>query len=72
MSMIDDLGFRLADEVLAEAELSGDDKLVDRIAAMLGASSQSLEEAYLTGIRVRRAEARAKEMIAESQAKRAD
>ena len=70
MSFIDDMGMSLADEAIAEAAASGDEKLVDRIAAMLGASSQSLEEAYLTGIRVRRAEARAKEMIAESRKKR--
>ena len=63
MSFIDDMGMALADEALAEAAASGDEKLVDRIATMLGASSQSLEEAYLTGIRVRRAEARAKEEI---------
>lgn len=71
MSFIDDLGLRLADEALAEAADSGDEKLVDRIAVMLGASSQSMEEAFLTGIRVRRAETRAREMIAESKAKRA-
>ncbi len=70
MSFIDDMGMALADEALAEATASGDEKLVDRIATMLGASSQSLEEAYLTGIRVRRAEARAKEMIDESRKKR--
>lgn len=70
MSFIDDMGMALADEALAEAVASGDEKLVDRIATMLGASSQSLEEAYLTGIRVRRAEARAKEMIDESRKKR--
>lgn len=70
MSTIDDMGFKLADAALAEAAQSGDEKLVDRIAAMLGASSQSLEEAFLTGVRVRRAEARALEMIKESQSKR--
>ena len=70
MSYIDDLGMQLADEALAEAAASGDEKLVDRIALMLGASSQSMEEAFLTGIRVRRAEARAREMIAESKANR--
>ena len=70
MSQIDDMGFTLADAALDEAAASGDEKLVDRIATMLGASSQSLEEAFLTGVRVRRAEARALEMISESRAKR--
>mgnify|MGYP000109029057 CR=1 FL=1 len=40
----------LADLALAEAKLSGDEKIVDRIGEILGASSQSLEEAYLTAI----------------------
>jgi len=70
MSFIDDMGMKLADEALAEAKAAGDEKLVDRIATMLGASSQSLEEAFLTGIRVRRAETRAKEMIEDSKKKR--
>lgn len=70
MSFIDDMGMRLADEAIAEANASGDEKLINRIADMLGASSQSLEEAFLTGIRVRRAESRAKEMIADSEKRR--
>jgi len=70
MSFIDEMGMKLADEALAEAVASGDEKLVDRIAEVLGASSQSLEEAFLTGIRVRRAESRAQAMIKESKEKR--
>lgn len=70
MSGIDDIGFDLADEALAEEKASGDVKLVDQIATMLGASSQSLEEAFLTGIRVRRAQGKAQAMINESKAKR--
>ena len=60
----------LADQALAEAKLCGDDKIVDRIGEILGASSQSLEESYLTAIRVRRAEARARALLAESAARR--
>jgi len=70
MSGIDDIGFELADEALAEEKASGDVKLVDQIATMLGASSQSLEEAFLTGIRVRRAQGKAQAMISDSKAKR--
>jgi hypothetical protein len=60
----------LADLALAEAMASGDDKIVDQIGEILGASSQSLQEAYLTAVRVRRAEARARELLAASAAKR--
>lgn len=67
MSFIDEIGFELAEAALAEAKASGDEKLVDRIAEVLGASSQSLEEAYLTAIRVRRSEKRARQMIHDSE-----
>ena len=70
MSFIDDIGFELAEAALEEAKLSGDEKLVDRIAEVLGASSQSLEEAYLTAIRVRRSEWRAREILQESKTAR--
>ncbi len=60
----------LADLALAEAEACGDTKIVDQIGEILGASSQSLQEAYLTAVRVRRAEKRAREMLAASAAKR--
>ncbi len=66
----DNTANELADQALAEAEASGDEKIVDRIGEILGASSQSLEEAYLTAIRVRRAEKRARAMLAESVARR--
>jgi len=60
----------LADKALAEAEAVGDGKIVDQIGELLGASSQSLQEAYLTAVRVRRAETRARAMLAESAEKR--
>lgn len=66
----EDTANELADLALAEAEACGNDKIVDQIGMVLGASSQSLEEAYLTAIRVRRSERRARELLAESVAKR--
>lgn len=60
----------LADLALAEAKASGSDKIVDQIGEIVGASSASLEEAYLTAVRVRRAETRARALLAESAAKR--
>jgi hypothetical protein len=67
----DNAANKLADEALAEAKLCGDTKIVDKIGEILGASSQSLEEAYLTAIRVRRAEVRAYKLLEESVAARA-
>ena len=60
----------LADLALAEQAASGDEKIVPAIAEVLGASSQTLQEAFLTAVRVRRAETRARELLAASAAKR--
>ena len=60
----------LADLAFAESLASADDLLVDQIGEILGASSQTLQEAYLTAIRVRRAETRARELLAASAARR--
>lgn len=70
MSYTEDTAQDLAEKALAEAEASGDPKIVDQIGEVLGASSQSLQEAYLTAVRVRRAEARVREMLATAAAKR--
>lgn len=67
---VEDTANELADLALAEAKASGDSKIVDDIGEVVGASSQSLQEAYLTAIRVRRAEERARAMLAEAAAKR--
>ena len=60
----------LADMALAEAIASGEDKIVEQINELLGASSQSLAETYSTAIRVRRAEKRARDVLAASAAAR--
>lgn len=60
----------LADMALAEAAASGEDKIVEQINELLSASSQSLAEAYSTAIRVRRAETRARALLASSAAAR--
>jgi hypothetical protein len=58
----------LADLALADHEASGDIGIVDLIGDVLGASSQTLQETYLTSIRVRRAETRAREMLGQRKA----
>ena len=64
MQLLEDLADELAREALAAAEVSGDTTIVERIGEVLGASSQTLQEAYLTAVRVRRAERRAREILA--------
>lgn len=65
MSLLDDMADELAQRALADEAASGDEKIVDQIAEILGSSSQTLEEAYKTAIRVRRAEKRARSLLAE-------
>jgi len=56
---------QIAELALADELVSGDEKIVQNIANIMGASSQTLEEAFLTAVRVRRAEKRARELLAE-------
>jgi hypothetical protein len=62
MSILEDLADGLAKDALA-AETGPDDKIVDEVAKVVGALSTTLEEAYLTSIRVRRAEARGRRFL---------
>jgi len=65
MSILEDVADDLAKRAIAAHEASGDETIVDKVSEALGASSQTLQEAYLTAVRVRRAEARALRMLGE-------
>ncbi|WP_296431723.1 hypothetical protein [Yoonia sp.] len=54
----------LAELALADEERSGDERIINDIAEIVGSSSQTLQEAFLTSVRVRRAEKRAREILA--------
>jgi hypothetical protein len=68
-SYVDQVAGELADLALRDEAASGDIAIVDQIGEMLGASSQILQETYLTAVRVRRAEARARALLAERAAR---
>jgi len=70
MSYVDDTALELAQMAMAEARASGDEQIVLAIDELVGASSQSLQESYSTYVRVLRAEARARKMLADAAAKR--
>lgn len=53
----------LADKTVAIMEKTGEDRLHYEVAKVLGASSQTLEEAYLTEVRVRLAGKAATEFL---------
>ncbi|MAM60554.1 hypothetical protein [Maritimibacter sp. UBA3975] len=63
MQLIDDVADRVAIEVLKLVDETGNLDIVEDVKKVIGTSSQTLEEAYMTAIRVRRAEARAMELI---------
>lgn len=63
MGIVEDVADELALESLRIINATGDDAFVKRVADTIGGSSQTMEEAYLTAVRVRRAEQRARQMI---------
>ena len=65
MALLDDMADELAQLALEDEARSGDDQIVRKVAEILGASSQTLQEAFNTAIRVRRAEARACYLLAQ-------
>jgi hypothetical protein len=69
MAFTEDMADEIAQLALADELRTGDESIIQKVAEILGSSSQTLQEAYLTSIRVRRAEKRAREMLAERAAK---
>ncbi len=65
MRVAEDLADQLAQDALKAEELTGDERIVDDLANMMGATSQTAEEAFLTAVRVRRANTKARKMLAE-------
>ncbi len=55
---------KLAEECLAVQKETGEDRLFMEVGDVLGASSQTLEEAFLTAIRTRMAEQKGRTFLA--------
>ena len=55
MGMTEDLADDLAQQVIKYIEASDDEIVISEIVKVLGATSQTAEEAFLTSLRVRRA-----------------
>lgn len=58
----------LAQEAIALARELGDEDLVTEVANVIGAGSATTQEAFLTAVRIRTAEARARAYLAERRA----
>lgn len=63
MSTLDTLAAKLAEDTMQAMALTGEDRLYVQVGELLAASSQSLEEAFLTEVRVRLAEHSARKFI---------
>lgn len=55
---------KLAEECLAVQKETGEDRLFMEVGDVLGASSQTLEEAFLTAVRTRMAEQKGRQFLA--------
>jgi len=63
MGVTEDLADELARDVIKAIEATGDEDIVAEITRVLGASSQTAEEAFLTALRVRRANLKARALL---------
>ncbi len=63
MGITEDLADDLAQQVIKLIEASGDDQIISEVVKVLGATSQTAEEAFLTSLRVRRANIAAHALI---------
>lgn len=63
MGITEDLADALARDTIEAAEKLGDDRLVEEISKSLGSSSMPTQEAFMTAVRVRMAEKRARALL---------
>ncbi|QFU09433.1 hypothetical protein PARPLA_01385 [Rhodobacteraceae bacterium THAF1] len=64
MTLLEQVADQLAQETIAKIDAGAEEELVRRVAEAIANASQTMEEAYLTCIRIRRAESRAKAVLA--------
>jgi len=64
MGVVDDLADALALDVIRAAQDLGDENLIAEIAKVIGASSTTTQEAFMTAVRVRLSEQRARKALA--------
>ena len=63
MRIVETLAAKLAEDTLKAMDELGEDRLFTEVGEILAASSQTLEEAYLTEVRVRLAERQARQFL---------
>ncbi|MFN3641868.1 MAG: hypothetical protein ACK4TB_02960 [Gemmobacter sp.] len=63
MGVTEDLADALARDVLDRQDALGDDRFYEKVGRVIGTSSPTLQEAFLTAIRIRLAERRARAFL---------
>ncbi len=63
MSYVDDIADKLAQDTMKVMARTGDDRLYEEVAKTIAASSTTLEEAYITAVRVRLAAIRGRKVL---------
>jgi len=63
MGVTEDLADELARDVIKAIEATGDETIITDVQNILGATSQTAEEAFLTAVRVRRANIKARALL---------
>jgi len=63
MALLDDLADKLAQDTLAAMRALGNDHLYVEVAKVLGTSSPTMQETFLTSIRIRLAEQRGRSYL---------
>ncbi len=69
MGILDEIADKLARETIAVAEKTGDENLIAEVSKVIGTSSTTTQEAFMTAIRVRLSEKRARKFLQEKLAK---
>lgn len=69
MQLLEDIADELAKMALEVVGLDEETTLVDEMATVIGSSSATLQESFLTAVRIRRAEVRAIEALEKYKAK---
>ncbi len=69
MSKADAIAQQLAEDALAYEKRTGDATVVNEVSKIIGASSSTLQDAFLTAIRVLRAEAQARAYLKDMETK---
>ncbi len=64
MSTTTELANKLAEDCIAVQNETGNDRLFMEVGQVIGESSQTLEEAFMTAVRTRMAEAKARAFLA--------